>query len=76
MSTPPFLPPPGCPAHGLGQDGPQRLYGPAAEHDPMALYEELRAKHGAVAPVLVHDDQPACCPARRTRQSRRGWRRS
>ncbi|MFF8897870.1 cytochrome P450 [Streptomyces lydicus] len=59
MSTPSHLPPPGCPAHALGQDGPQRLYGPAAEHDPMALYEELRAKHGAVAPVLVHDDQPA-----------------
>lgn len=61
MSTPPLLPPPGCPAHGLGQEGPQpkRLYGPAAEHDPMALYEQLRAEHGAVAPVLVHDDQPA-----------------
>lgn len=53
MSTPqpPSAPPPGCPAH--------RLYGPEAEADPMALYEKLRAEHGAVAPVLVHGDLPA-----------------
>lgn len=53
------LPPPGCPAHGLGPDGLQRLYGADAERDPMALYEKLRAEHGPVAPVLVHGDLPA-----------------
>jgi cytochrome P450 len=58
MSTTP-LPPPGCPAHGLGPDGLQRLYGVEAERDPMHLYEKLRAEHGAVAPVLVHGDLPA-----------------
>ncbi|MEU9120966.1 cytochrome P450 [Streptomyces sp. NPDC048506] len=58
MSTPP-LPPPGCPAHGLGPYGVQRLYGADAERDPMALYEKLRAEHGTVAPVLVHGDLPA-----------------
>ncbi|WP_351227651.1 cytochrome P450 [Streptomyces sp. NPDC002133] len=58
MTTPP-TPPPGCPAHGLGPDGLHRLYGPEAEADPMALYEKLRAEHGAVAPVLVHGDLPA-----------------
>ncbi|MFG2287648.1 cytochrome P450 [Streptomyces sp. NPDC048595] len=58
MSTTP-LPPPGCPAHGLGPDGLQRLYGVEAERDPMHLYEKLRAEHGTVAPVLVHGDLPA-----------------
>ncbi|GAA3024082.1 cytochrome P450 [Streptomyces glomeratus] len=51
------VPPPGCPAHGLGPGGVRRLYGPEAE-DLGALYEELRAEHGAVAPVLIHDDVP------------------
>ncbi|MEU9302439.1 cytochrome P450 [Streptomyces sp. NPDC048269] len=71
-------PPPGCPAH--------RLYGPAAEADPMGLYEKLRAEHGAVAPVLVQGDLPAWLvlghrenldvartPSRFSRDSRR-WR--
>jgi cytochrome P450 len=52
-------PPPGCPAHGLGESGVHRLYGPEAEADPQGLYEELRAEHGAVAPVLVHGDLSA-----------------
>ncbi|MCI3225938.1 cytochrome P450 [Streptomyces sp. NP-1717] len=61
-------PPPGCPAHGLVADafgdhlapaGLRRLYGPEAEHDPMGLYEKLRAEHGSVAPVLLHGDVPA-----------------
>ncbi|MEU8979725.1 cytochrome P450 [Streptomyces sp. NPDC048309] len=50
-------PPPGCPAHGLGPGGLRRLYGPEAE-DLGALYEKLRAEHGAVAPVLLHNDVP------------------
>ncbi len=84
MST--TTPPPGCPAHGLTQGGPLRLYGPEAERDPMGLYEKLRAEHGAVAPVLVHGDLPAWLvlghrenldvtrtPSRFTRDPR-GWR--
>ncbi|MFC1420759.1 cytochrome P450 [Streptacidiphilus cavernicola] len=55
----PAVPPPGCPAHGLGSDAIRRLYGPEAEADPMGLYEKLRAEHGTVAPVLVHGDLPA-----------------
>ncbi|AVH59708.1 MULTISPECIES: cytochrome P450 [Streptomyces] len=50
-------PPPGCPAHGLGPGGLRRLYGPEAE-DLGDLYEKLRAEHGNVAPVLLHDDVP------------------
>ncbi|MEV7992371.1 cytochrome P450 [Streptomyces sp. NPDC086077] len=50
-------PPPGCPAHNLGPGGLHRLYGPEAR-DLGALYEGLRAEHGAVAPVLLHDDVP------------------
>ncbi|KUN00012.1 cytochrome [Streptomyces yokosukanensis] len=50
-------PPPGCPAHGLGAGGPQRLYGPDAQ-DLGDLYERLRAQHGTVAPVLLHEDVP------------------
>lgn len=50
-------PPPGCPAHGLGPGGLHRLYGPEAA-DLGALYEKLRAEHGTVAPVLLHDDVP------------------
>ncbi|BBC37858.1 uncharacterized protein SGFS_091520 [Streptomyces graminofaciens] len=50
-------PPPGCPAHGLGPGGVRRLYGPEAE-DLGAVYEKLRAEHGPVAPVLLHDDVP------------------
>ncbi|MGW2431054.1 cytochrome P450 [Streptomyces sp. NPDC001640] len=54
-STP--TPPPGCPAHGRGPGGAHRLYGPEAE-DLGALYEKMRAEHGAVAPALLHDDVP------------------
>ncbi|MEU6667705.1 cytochrome P450 [Streptomyces sp. NPDC046727] len=50
-------PPPGCPAHGLGAGGAQRLYGPDAE-DLDSLYERLREQHGPIAPVLLHDDVP------------------
>ncbi|MEV7137527.1 cytochrome P450 [Streptomyces tauricus] len=50
-------PPPGCPAHGTGPGGLRRLYGPDAQ-DLAGLYEKLRAEHGAVAPVLLHDDVP------------------
>ncbi|WP_055587980.1 cytochrome P450 [Streptacidiphilus griseoplanus] len=59
-------PPPGCPAHAPDQ-GPEdaatggrvRFYGPAAEADPIGLYEELRKRHGSVAPVLLDGDVPA-----------------
>ncbi|MGW0825888.1 cytochrome P450 [Streptomyces sp. NPDC002845] len=50
-------PPPGCPAHGTGPGGLRRLYGPDAE-DLGAVYDKLRAEHGAVAPALLHDDVP------------------
>ncbi|WP_055535645.1 cytochrome P450 [Streptomyces graminilatus] len=50
-------PPPGCPAHGIGPGGLRRLYGPEAE-DLGAVYEKLRAEHGAVAPALLHEDVP------------------
>ncbi|GAA3780557.1 cytochrome P450 [Streptomyces coacervatus] len=50
-------PPPGCPAHGIGAGGLRRLYGPEAE-DLGAVYEKLRAEHGAVAPALLHEDVP------------------
>lgn len=56
------VPPPECPAHGLGGTGPgglRRLFGPEAEEDPAALYDKLRAEHGSVAPVLMHGDVPA-----------------
>ncbi|MFJ9590244.1 cytochrome P450 [Streptomyces acidicola] len=51
------VPPPGCPAHGAGPGGLRRLYGPDAE-DLGAVYEKLRAEHGAVAPALLHEDVP------------------
>ncbi|MEU2334045.1 cytochrome P450 [Streptomyces sp. NPDC006654] len=56
-------PPPGCPAHDRGQahdrgpGGLQRLFGADADHLG-ELYEKLRQEHGAVAPVLLHDDVP------------------
>ena len=50
-------PPPGCPAHGTGPGGLRRLYCPEAE-DLGAVYEQLRAEHGAVAPALLHQDVP------------------
>ncbi|MFI5686308.1 cytochrome P450 [Streptomyces sp. NPDC051636] len=49
--------PPGCPAHRLGPGGLHRLYGPEAD-ELGELYEKLRAEHGPVAPVLLHDDVP------------------
>jgi cytochrome P450 len=52
------VPPPGCPAHAHGPNGLRRLYGPEAEAQPYALYDALRAEHGAVAPVLLHGDVP------------------
>ncbi|WP_372406174.1 cytochrome P450 [Streptomyces luteireticuli] len=52
-------PPPECPAHAYGSGGVARLYGTAAEEDPMGLYEQLRERHGAVAPVLLSGDVPA-----------------
>ncbi|MFF4224553.1 cytochrome P450 [Streptomyces sp. L500] len=55
-----MAPPPGCPAHvGGSHAGATRLYGTEAEVDPYGLYERLRAKHGPVAPVLLHGDLPA-----------------
>ncbi|MET7473936.1 cytochrome P450 [Streptomyces sp. NPDC005648] len=54
---PTTAPPPGCPAHGTGPGGLRRLYGPDAE-DLGAVYEELRAEHGSVAPALLHEDVP------------------
>ncbi|MGW9023748.1 cytochrome P450 [Streptomyces sp. NPDC055722] len=51
------VPPPGCPAHGRDPGGAHRLFGPEAE-DLGALYEKMRAEHGAVAPALLHDDVP------------------
>lgn len=56
LGDPSLAPPPGCPAHALGPDGLRRLYGPEADADLAAVYEKLRAEHGAVAPVLIHDD--------------------
>ncbi|MEU1042066.1 cytochrome P450 [Streptomyces sp. NPDC005551] len=57
MDEPTLGPAPGCPARGLGPGGLRRLYGPEAE-DLSALYEKLRAEHGAVAPALLHNDVP------------------
>ncbi|MFH8369413.1 cytochrome P450 [Streptomyces sp. NPDC018031] len=68
MTTQPFdpvrpdhrsVPPPGCPAHqGAGTGGATRIFGPGYEADPMRVFEELRAEHGAVAPVLLTGDLP------------------
>lgn len=81
-------PPPQCPAHARfgATDGLARLFGPEAAEDPMGLYERLRARHGAVAPVLLDGDLPAWLvlgyreilevagtPARFSRDSR-NWR--
>ncbi|GAA4993985.1 MULTISPECIES: cytochrome P450 [Streptomyces] len=48
-------PPPGCPAHGLGPGGLHRLH---EADDLEELYEQLRERHGPVAPALLHDDVP------------------
>ncbi|MFJ3305292.1 cytochrome P450 [Streptomyces sp. NPDC086549] len=47
----------GCPvAHG---DGITRLYGPESATDSHGIYERLRKRYGAVAPVLLEGDVPA-----------------
>ncbi|MFE0512136.1 cytochrome P450 [Streptomyces sp. NPDC058964] len=47
----------GCPvAHGQGIT---RLYGPESATDPHGIYERLRKRYGAVAPVLLEGDVPA-----------------
>lgn len=57
-------PPPGCPAHG-GRPLPPEfadatpLYGPEAAADPAGLYERMRERHGAIAPVLLEGGVPA-----------------
>ncbi|MFD6415447.1 cytochrome P450 [Streptomyces sp. NPDC060194] len=43
----------------VGPGGIRRLYGPEVTHDPVGVYEKLRAEHGSVAPVLLHEDVPA-----------------
>ncbi len=54
-----LAPPPGCPAHAhAAPGGTVRLYGPEYEADPMRVFEQLRATHGAVAPVLLTGDLP------------------
>jgi cytochrome P450 len=35
------------------------LYGPRFQTEPAAMYREMRARHGAVAPVLLEGDVPA-----------------
>lgn len=39
-------------------DLPVRLYGPQAEADPFGMYEMLRSRFGALAPVLLEGDVP------------------
>ncbi|GAA2498432.1 cytochrome P450 [Streptomyces gobitricini] len=55
-ADPGLTPPQGCPHAATGVGGVTRLHGPAAETDPMGLYEKLRAAHGPVAPVLLDGD--------------------
>ncbi|MFD5553268.1 cytochrome P450 [Streptomyces sp. NPDC127068] len=54
--VPSASPPPGCPAHVPAAR--RRLYGPDADADLTSLYGKLRAEHGPVAPVLIHNDVP------------------
>ncbi|MFK0238676.1 cytochrome P450 [Streptomyces vinaceus] len=49
----------GCPMHAAASDGVRPLYGTEAEAQPYALYEQLRAEHGEVAPVRLYGDVPA-----------------
>ena len=53
--TEPAAIPPGCPAHADAAP----LYGPRFQTDPRAVYQELRAKHGPVAPVELAGGVPA-----------------
>ncbi|MER5491895.1 cytochrome P450 [Streptomyces sp. NPDC002454] len=57
LGDPTASPPPGCPAHGAGV-GRRRIHGAEADADLADLYEQLRAEHGPVAPVLIHNDVP------------------
>ncbi|MFK0050036.1 cytochrome P450 [Streptomyces sp. NPDC090741] len=49
----------GCPMHAAASEGVRPLYGAEAESQPYALYEQLRAEHGEVAPVRLYGDVPA-----------------
>lgn len=49
----------GCPMRAAAADGVRPLYGAEAESQPYALYEQLRAEHGEVAPVRLYGDEPA-----------------
>ncbi|MCU7822570.1 cytochrome P450 [Kitasatospora sp. DSM 101779] len=55
MTEPVTTPPPGCPAHADAAP----LYGPRFQTDPGALYQELRDRHGPVAPVELAGGVPA-----------------
>ncbi|MGH4029164.1 cytochrome P450 [Actinomycetota bacterium Odt1-20B] len=61
--TPPAAPSAGgCPVRHDGPAGPggvTRLYGEGVSADPHAVYDRLREKYGAVAPVLLEGDVPA-----------------
>ena len=69
MTSP--VPPPTCPAHTAAPFTDPHghsafpfaeatfLPGPDFAADPAALYERLRAEHGPVAPVVLHDGVPA-----------------
>ncbi|WP_051796181.1 cytochrome P450 [Streptomyces sp. NRRL S-87] len=67
MTTPPYdqtapreaAAPPRCPVAHAPARGPRPVYGPEAEAQPYAFYEQLRAEHGAVAPVLLYGGVPA-----------------
>lgn len=48
-------PPPECPAHAA----PTALYGDVLTGDTHSLYEELREKHGPVAPIELEPGVPA-----------------
>lgn len=43
----------------MTSEEPVRLYGTHIAADPSELYEEIRARHGRVAPILLDDDIPA-----------------
>lgn len=52
-AAPDGAPPPGCPAHRR-RPSPQPLYGPDLDGDALpALYEQLRRRHGPIAPVAL-----------------------
>ncbi|MFE0098820.1 cytochrome P450 [Streptomyces sp. NPDC059009] len=64
MNDQPQTPPAtgGCPVRHDGPAGPggvTRLYGEGVSADPHGVYDRLREKYGAVAPVLLEGDVPA-----------------